>query len=199
MKQVETYSFATKTKTKIPASELAPGMVQANVEGVGTVYVSGPEMDALAKAAGPGPMKELPDGFDRIAEATLNIIGPCLPWMDKKAWLEGFALDAHPVRELVGWMKVAFVFHELTVGRSEGPEVQRDVFSVCANTLTNGEQALETVQLSRISKARAKTCMQRMLEVMHGSNMGEYSQFWADQLDEDDVDVLVRLMDRGDE
>ena len=148
---------------------------------------------------GTGATKALPEGFDRIAGATLAVFKPYFRGMDEKGWLKGFALDAHPVRELVGWMKVAFVFHQLTHGGTDAPEIQQDLFTVCSVTLTNGEQALDTVQLSRISKARAKTCMQRMLEVMQGADSKEFSQFWADQLDDDDFDVLTRLIERGDE
>jgi hypothetical protein len=190
MKKVEVYSLAKKTRTTIPASELAPTMVLANVKGVGTVFV-----DALEVKPGVDTKKALPEGFDRIAAATLAVIKSCVHWADEKGWLEGFRKDTHPVRELFGWMKVAFIFHELTHGGTDAPEIQRDVFTVCVQTLNNGEHALETVELTRISTARAKTCMQRMLSVSEA----ELDQFWADRLGADDFDVLTRLLDRGDQ
>jgi hypothetical protein len=195
MKEVDIYSFKTEKKTRIPAAELSPGYLRCDVPSVGIVYVQSTELHANTDT------KPLPEGFDRLAKATLAMIKSGYPQMDEKRWVDGFRGDMHPVRELFGWMRLACVFHGLTHGGADSPEIQRDVFRVCLQTLNNGDCALETVELSCISRARAKTCMQRMLA--HTADIGpealeEEAQFWAGQLSEEDTDTFIRLNREGD-
>jgi len=198
VKFVEIYDFATATKARIPAPELAPGMVRVNLEGIGSVFVAGVEMDAYLaakhEADSPAPVKRLPEGFDRIARATWAMLEANLPWMTEKAWLEGLLADPRPVAELVGWMKVIVVCDEMTRGQMDGPGIGRDLFAVAANALVNGEEALETVELAGIWKATAQVCMEKMLHV----DPREFSRFWADRLADDDFAVLAGAIERGD-
>jgi hypothetical protein len=179
MKTVEIFSYATHTKRTIPASELGPNMIRTTIEGVGTVFVETTEVPRRSPTT-----RALPDGFDRLAGATLAVIKLCVDWTDESGWVE-----------LLGWMKLACVFHELTHGETDAPAIQRDVFKVCLQAWNNGELALETVELSRISRARARVCMQRMLALPKEV----FADFWARRLSESECDILVRFLRLGDD
>jgi hypothetical protein len=172
MNLVKIYDAKTKVVTTIPASELAPGMIRVNIEGVGEVFI---EAGAMTYAE----EKKLPDGFAEMATAVYEIIGPELNGrLDLKGWIEGFQTDAHPVTELTTWMTATVVYYEMTHKGEDTADVRRDVFNVCVSAMTNGRQALEVVELLRLSKARAQAVLDRYAALTET----EWDAFWEDRI-----------------
>jgi hypothetical protein len=174
MTQVKVYDAKTKEVVTIPASELAPGMIRANIEGVGEVFIAASELEASH-----GSPKALPDGFAAIATAVFEIIGPQIPSLDLRRWIEGFQSDLHPVRELTMWMTAALVFYEMSHQAKDAADVRHDVFHVSSSVMTNGKHTLEVVELRRISKARAQAVVDRYLSITDA----EWDSFWKDRID----------------
>ena len=181
-KTVNVYDFATQRVSQIPAAELAPGMIKANVEGVGEVFI---RADGVSES---NPNRILPEGFEPIASVVLEIIGPRMASIkSSEDWLGPFRKDAHPVRELISWMWVAAVYHEMTHGGTDPEPVTRDVFTVLVSSMTNGAQALEVIQLGRISTSRAKAIIARH---QRANSEHEFVEFWSDRID---FETLARL------
>ena len=181
-KTVAIYDSETKQITQIPAAELAPGMVKVRIDGVGEVFVREETINPSEKR------NELPDGFAPIALAVLKIVGTWMSWVKSEDdWVNGFRADAHPVRELVRWMHTASVYHEMTHGGTDPEPVAHDVFNVLVSSMNDGAQALDTIQLSRISPSRAKAVVARHQQAEVSE---DFVEFWADRVD---LDTLLRL------
>jgi hypothetical protein len=183
---VRIYDVNTKTCSEIPAAELAPGMIKATIQGredLGEVYI---KAETLKPS---GANNRLPDGFEAIALAVLEVLKPRLHWIrTKEDWLDGFRADAHPVRELLLWMWLAAVYHEMTHKGSDSDVIARDVFSVLAASMNDKENPLETVTLNRISRVRAEEIVRRHKCGDHHQRLAE---FWAPRIDSH---TLTRLM-----
>src|SRR5687768_10453326 len=97
-KTVRVFDFETKQLTTIPAAELAPGMVQARVQGIGTVYISAGQAVKLQGFRHP-PMPEMRENFAKI-KASLDEVFP----MSLEQWENGFRRDTNPEREIAFWL-----------------------------------------------------------------------------------------------
>ena len=181
-KNVRLYDFETRQTSEIPAAELAPGMVRANVEGVGEVFIRA-DKKQFSQAN-----NELPEGFESVAGAVLDILSPRLHWVkSREDWTRGFRGDAHPVAELLLWMWVAAVYHEMTHGGTDPAPVAHDIFNVLVSSMNNGPHALQTVELSRISPSRAKAIVARHQQA---NSDRDFEEFWSDRID---LETLIRL------
>lgn len=186
MNMVEIRNLKTGARTTIPASELAPGMMKLKIRGEEGEFFAEAK-DCIAPADWKQP-KPLPEGFEAIALAVAEVLPVCqFTNMTLEWWVEGFQYDAHPVSELMLWMNAAYAFNRMTHEGRDSVEIQRDVFSLCANGITSGMDAIHIVQLGRISKARAKSVLAALLN----RDQEELVAFWLGR--GVDLDHLIRL------
>src|SRR3954469_16250683 len=97
MAMVRVYDFETQKLSEIPAAELAPGMVEAEVQGVGRVWISSSQGRPSDKQREKLP----PELLERVQKikATLDEVYP----KTIEFWEDGFCRDAHPDQEIAIW------------------------------------------------------------------------------------------------
>lgn len=182
---VKCYDVHTRTYSEIPAAELAPGMIRTRDDKTGVeAYISADQLE-LSNAA----PKDLTAEFETVALAVLDILRPHITWADEERWMYLFRTERNPRRELAMWMWVAAVYVEMTHAGKDAAAVKQDVFAVLAQSMNDHEHVLETVQLRRISRARAREIIAR-----HNSPtaLDELLDFWSGRVGDD---VLVRLFE----
>ncbi len=159
---VDVYDFKTKTVSRIPARELAPYMVRANIEGVdavdGPVWVDAREMET-----------EVSDGlfqhptFDRGLRDLLREIRHSL-WevrpLSLQEWEDGFRRDRNAELEIAMWLHLARVYQRVTTEREMSMKEKQDYFRLflaCLNAPR--EHVLKTVDLKVISTEQVEEAM----------------------------------------
>lgn len=133
---VRFYDVETRRLVHIPASELRPGAVQAQVEGIdGPVWL-------LAEQLRPGAVKHAPfeEGVrDYIRHIRESFVEHNDLSLDE--WEEGFRRDAHPEQEIALWSHAANVY---TAFARDEPSASRrgDLYRCIIACLTTGPDAV---------------------------------------------------------
>lgn len=153
MNKVKLYDFKTQKVTEIPASELAPGMVQADVAGVGVVWIDADSSGINTDT----PFRHAPFDAEKreIMLEIKSILDEVRP-MTVEQWEEGFRRDENMEREIGLWCRIAFKFAHLTKDGDLSRQQKLDYFRLLL-ACVNGprEHVLETAMPTTISKARA--------------------------------------------
>jgi hypothetical protein len=113
-KTVRVYDLVTKRVNTIPAAELAPGMVQAQVEGVGLVWINSATVKLSGKFKHPPLEPGLRDIIEREIQKPLAEVWP----RTLAQWEDGFRRDTNPEQEIGVWCRIAERFAEFS--KSEG-------------------------------------------------------------------------------
>jgi hypothetical protein len=154
---VSVFDFRTQSIIRMPADELAPGMVRAKVKGIDEeVWVD--SRDGLT----PGPYQHPP--FDEAARDYLRSIKAALDEvfpMTLEEWEDGFRRDANPEREIAYWLFLSEAYrdtidHRKRVGLPVSHEIKREVFSVIATWLNAGQQLPHVLDLKYLSRREAE-------------------------------------------
>jgi len=156
IKKVRVYDINTKEVITIPAAELAPGMVETEVEGVGRVWVDAKQgkMD-VGYRHGPFP-EDIRDRLREIKEA-LDEVHP----MTLDEWEDGFRKDTHPEREIAIWLRIAEKYKTFIEGKGLSQAQRKEIFSVMlACTTSPKDLILETVTLSAITHEEAQDAIE---------------------------------------
>jgi hypothetical protein len=125
METVRVYDFDTKKLVTIPATELAPGMIRAHVEGIeGEVFI-----DASKLQNSPVRHDPFDEGTRRVLQVLYNTIHEVYNVTPQK-WEEGFLRDTDPASEIRLWFKIAACYRHFTNGRGLLPEQKMDIFKV---------------------------------------------------------------------
>ena len=153
---VDTYDFQSKKVTRIPAAELAPGMVRVRLE---TGQIVWAKVSELKQGAFQHPpfVVELRDAILKL-QKSLEEVYP----HDYQFWEDGFRRDTHPEGEIALWLHIANVFESFCSSRTTSVEERKDAFRVlvaCSNG--TAETALQTVQLKAIEQGEAKSLVQK--------------------------------------
>jgi len=156
MKTATVYDVETKCKSTIPVVELAPGMVRANVLGVGVVWVDASKISRESPYRHPAFSPEIRGLLREIKECVDEHY--CRTIED---WEDGFRRDKDVEQEIAIWLRLARTYRQATEGKEMTRGQRRDYFNVLLSCVNNGrEAALEVVQLSAISREEA----QRLLD-----------------------------------
>ena len=126
---VTIYDFDTRTCTKIPQSELAPGMIRADVEGIGIVWVDPNQLKQGENYNHPPFTGERRDSVLRLVDAFPNVYERSYDF-----WEDGFRRDANPDKEIAVWLHIAETYGSHSSARPV--EEQSEVFSLvvaCSN------------------------------------------------------------------
>lgn len=182
---VRIFDFETEKVSEIPAAELAPGMVRAKLPDIGEVFVSAEQLRRVVQTE----RKPLPEGFASVARAVWQLLEKRLSsWAGSQTeWIAEFEKEGHPARELLLWMRLGMVYAAMTHDQTDSEEVCHEVYRVLVSAMNNREHALETVELRRLSRARAR----KIVERFGALTAEEMLQFWGDRVD---LDLLERLL-----
>ena len=152
LKKVKVYDFETKEVITIPSAELAPGMVEAEVEGVGRVWVDAKQATMDGGYRHEPFSEDIRDRLREIKEA-LDEVHP----MTLQEWEDGFRKDTHPEKEIAIWLRLAERYKAFTEEKEFSQGQRREVFNVMlACTMSPGKElVLETVTLSAITREEA--------------------------------------------
>lgn len=155
MKMVEIYDFKTKKKSTIPAAELAPGMIQAQVAGVGLVWIAASQAKLEGEFLHPPFDDEWRELLSMIKER-LDAVHP----MTLKQWEEGFRKDENPEQEIGIWSRIATAYQVL--GSTAPAEQRREIFNLILACVNNPrEHVLEVVKLEHLSRKEAQQLMDK--------------------------------------
>lgn len=152
MKMVTVYDIDTKKTQTIPASELAPGMVQANVQGIGLVWIR-------ADQTKHGALRHPPFSDELIELIKSQIQLPLEGVMPKTLaeWEDGFRRDQKPEQEIALWCHLASRFQNFAQAEELDVRQRHEAFNVLlACTLGPPEQILEIVRLSALTREQAQ-------------------------------------------
>lgn len=151
-KMVKTYDIKTKQTTTIPMKELAPGMMEAEVVGVGRVWIDSKDVKPPSSVRHEPFAPELRDRIAQI-KAALDEVHP----MSLKEWEDGFRQDMHPEREIALWERVAAVYQRFAEDGSVSSKQRQDYFKVILGcTLSPRAAVLEVVRLEAITREQAQ-------------------------------------------
>jgi hypothetical protein len=149
---VRVYKPTTKTITEIPASQLTPNMIQAQVEGIDCVHwIDAGELKMGERQAESFP-EDIRDLF-RDLKAKLDEVY----LMSIEEWEDGFLRDANPEQEIALWLHVAEIYSRFTSERDLNLEQKKEYFRVLVTCMNSARERV--FQLSRphlISKTEAE-------------------------------------------
>ncbi len=165
MKTVQIYNLETKQLSTIPEAELAPGMVKANVVGVGIVWID-------AKQAEPQTTFQHPpfDGESRrlIRDKIMRPLSEVCP-KTLKQWEDGFRRDENPETEISLWVRIADRFARFCRAKPLfNAEQRKEAFEIMLHCTLVGspEQVLETVQLEALSRNEAQEAIEAFCKAL---------------------------------
>jgi hypothetical protein len=160
MEMVRIYDVESRSVYEIPAAELAPGMVAANVEGIEeTVWI---DRDQLQKSEPQhGPFSEEVRDYIRQIKAYIDEVY-CL---SLEEWEDGFRRDRDPGQEIGIWLHVGRTFHGLMHDGSFLPDQKEDVFRILSGCLVAPrERVLDAVERGALSKHDAERIVDAFYE-----------------------------------
>lgn len=150
MSTVQIYDLETKKVSTIPAAELAPGMIRAQIPGVGIVFIKASEVK-LESAFQHPPFDEKVRDLLRKIKTSLDEVYP----MPLEKWEKGFRRDANVEREIALWLSIAskYDLHGAKAPKNE----RKEIFAIILSCVNNSpSKALETVQLENLSRPQAE-------------------------------------------
>lgn len=112
-KTVKILNPATKEILTIPAAELAPGMVEVDLIGVGRVWISAADVNLH------GNFKQLP--FNADIHPLLQHLKTALDEVYPKSlaeWEAIFRKDSNPGQEMSHWLTIADTYQQCTEGKT---------------------------------------------------------------------------------
>src|SRR5687767_13446727 len=122
-KTVKVYDLATQQVREIPEAELAPGMVLADVTGVGRVWIEAAKMKQAEKYRHPPFDEEIRAYFHELKEALDEVCPRTI-----EEWEHGFRLDNDPASEIALWLHMAKVYRTYIEDHHCSAEQRREVF-----------------------------------------------------------------------
>jgi hypothetical protein len=144
-KKVRVRDRETGRVFEMPAAELVPGMIRAQmVDESGKLYEPVWEHMEDFKE---GPYRRPPFGeqYLPIFQALKTVLDDALP-SSLEEWEDGFRRDANPHREMFYWLIIAGQYLHFTQERKLSLEQKRDILDVIIACANNGTDfALQTV------------------------------------------------------
>ena len=154
METINILDLETRNTTEIPASELAPGYIQARIEGSAeTVFVKAAAINKSAPPRHPPFSPEVRKTMERFA-TTFSDVHP----ITAERWEYGFRQDQNPAKEIALWCLIENAFKHFTEGKHLPLAAKQDYFNIILSVVNNGSAiALELVSLRKLSRRRARS------------------------------------------
>lgn len=158
------YDNETKTITQIPAAELAPGTLHANVEGIGCVWIDRKKVKINTCPFHP-PFPTRVRELLRQIKASLDEVWP----RTLEDWEHGFRCELNPDKEIAFFLLIAALYKRCTVGKQLSRLKKDDYFHVLVRCIdTGGQHVLEVVELYAITRKEAEKAIH-----MYRESLGE--------------------------
>jgi len=156
-KTVRVFNSVTKKITTIPAAELAPGMVQADVEGVGRVWINSAEVKGGHGYRHPPFEPELRDFVEKEIQKPLAEVWP----KTLAQWEDNFRRDSDPHQEIGLWCRIAERFVEFSKSEELNKAQRQECFAIMLHCSTiPPEQILEVVPLNTLTREQAQRAIE---------------------------------------
>jgi hypothetical protein len=151
------FDVETKRVVRIPAAELRPGVVQAQVQGIDELVWISPEQ------LHPGQIHHPP--FDEDVRVYIRQIQEAFAEqrpMSFEEWEDGFRRDNHPEREIALWVHAANVYGTFTANEVVA-ERRADVYRIIVAALTAPRDKIwHVLKLSTMSRDEAEPVIRRI-------------------------------------
>jgi len=160
-KTVRVHDPATGKINVIPSAELAPGMVEAQVEGVGRVWINSATVNPSGKFKHPPFEPELRDFIEREIQKPLADVWP----KTLAQWEDNFRRDTEPEQEIGLWCRIAERFVEFSKSEGLDQAQRQECFAImlhCSTVPT--EQILEVVTLKALTREQAQRAIEAYLK-----------------------------------
>lgn len=142
----------THTVIRMPACELAPGMIQVKIDGIeGLVWVNANDLKR-SEYRHPPFCEEIRDYFREIKGSLDEFY--CL---SIEEWEDGFRRDNNPEKEIAIWSHLSDIYRSLTTTRDLSYDQRHDYFKILLTCLNSPrEHVLNVFQPTAISIEEAK-------------------------------------------
>ena len=145
------YDFKTKKITTIPNKELAPGMIEANVIGVGLVWIDSKDCTSSDEFRHQSFSADVRSQIEGIKSA-LDEVHP----KPLQNWEDGFRRDSNPEIEIKVWERIAAVYQRCIQDESLTPKQRMDYFNVISTcSISSRNAVLEVFKPTAITRIQA--------------------------------------------
>lgn len=146
------YDFETKSVREISESDLRPGMMQVQVQGVpGIVWI-----DSAHLKKGPIQREGLPEAL-RARIRRLHVELEEFEWKSLDDWEDEFVRDLDPESEVAIWERISATTRRCMGRRHYSPAERIDIYKVALQaSLAPPEHVLEVVKLDALTRAEAE-------------------------------------------
>jgi hypothetical protein len=160
-KTVRVHNPATGKINVIPSAELAPGMVEADVEGVGRVWINLATVKLSGKLKHPPFDSEVRDLIEMEIQKPLAEVWP----KTLAQWEDNFRHDAEPEQEIGLWCRIAERFVEFSAAEGLNQAQRQECFAIMLHCSTvPPEQILEVVTLKALTREQAQRAIEAYLK-----------------------------------
>jgi hypothetical protein len=160
-KTAQVFDPATGKINTIPAAELAPGMVQAQVEGVGLVWINSTGVKGLREFRHPPFEPEWREFIELEIRKPLADVWP----KTLAQWEDNFRCDAEPDQEIGLWCRIADRLTKFSEAESLNLAQRQECFAVMLHCSTvPPEQILEVVALKALTREQAQRAIKAYLK-----------------------------------
>jgi hypothetical protein len=158
-KTVKIYDLANNKISTIPAAELAPNMVEADVVGVGRVWISADEISLAGKIKHTPFNEEKRQMFRQLKSVLDEVYLKTI-----EAWEETFRKDSDPEQEIAIWLHIASTYQQSTAGKKLTlPQRKEYLMTILSCSRSPREHIFEIFQPKVISRQEAE----RVIELYH--------------------------------
>jgi hypothetical protein len=156
-KTVRVYDLVTKRVNTIPAAELAPGMVETQVEGVGLVWINSAQVKRGREYKHPPFEPGVRDIIEREIQKPLAEVWP----KTLAQWEDVFRRDTNPEQEIGVWCRIADRFVEFSKSEDLNRAQRQESFTIMLHCSTvPPEQVLEVVTLKALTREQAQRAIE---------------------------------------
>jgi hypothetical protein len=160
-KTVRVHDPATGKINVIPSVELAPGMVEADVEGVGRVWINSAEVKRGREYKHPPFDSELREFIEWEIQKPLAEVWP----KTLAQWEDNFRHDAEPEQEIGLWCRIAERFAEFSESEGLNQAQRQECFAIMLHCSTAPpEQLLEVVPVKSVTREQAQRAIETYLK-----------------------------------
>jgi hypothetical protein len=136
-KQVRIHDPVTNEIRLIPAAELAPGMIQVEIKGIGLVWVDASKVNAGKAYRHPPFDAEARDFIEKNIRVPLAEVYP----RTLAHWEDGFRRDTEPETEIAVWYRIAERFTEFSTAEALNPAQKKECLTLmlhCSSGASEG-------------------------------------------------------------
>jgi hypothetical protein len=160
-KTVRIHDPATGKINVIPSAELAPSMVEADVEGVGRVWINSAAVKGGGEFKHPLFEPEMREFIEREIQKPLADVWP----KTLAQWEDNFRRDAEPEQEIGLWCRIAERFEEFSAAEGLNRVQRQKCFSIMLHCSTvPAAQILEVVTLKALTREQAQRAIEACLK-----------------------------------